>query len=178
MHLRPIDIEKDAARLHGVYGDDAACRYLLEPAKQDIDGTIDLLTRYYGADAALNQAILDRPDGPVCGRVAMIPRDDKVYEAAIMLRPDAQGRGLAYRAVAAMLDRVFDQYEARRVYADIDPDNHPSLALFAKLGFTREGVLRATAQTHIGVRDSVFLSLINTDPRPPFTATGADHVTV
>ncbi len=166
MFLRAIDIETDADALHGVYGDEAACRFLLEPAKKTVAETQDLLTRYYGDDPALNQAILAHPEGPVYGRVAMIARDDKVYEAAIVLRPDAQGKGFAKQAMTRMLEIVFTDYGARRVYADIDPDNTASLLLFERLGFQREGVLRATAETHLGVRDSVMMSLLNTDQMP------------
>ena len=72
-----------------------------------------------------------------------------------MIAPAARGRNLAARALAPAIDTVFDVKGARRIFADVDPDNAASIRTFEKLGFRHEGVLRANWETHIGVRDSV-----------------------
>ena len=61
---------------------------------------------------------------------------------------------------------LFETTSARRVFADIDPDNIASIRVFGKLGFTRGGLLRGTWNTHIGIRDSVIFGLMKTDPMP------------
>lgn len=43
------------------------------------------------------------------------------------------------------------------VVADVDPENEASLRLLRKLGFREVGVAKATYETHLGWRDSVFL---------------------
>lgn len=53
-----------------------------------------------------------------------------------------------------------------RIFADVDPDNLASIRTFEQLGFRHEGVLRGNWETHIGVRDSVILGLLRSDPRP------------
>ena len=65
-----------------------------------------------------------------------------------------------------LLDQLFDN-GARRVFADTDPENDASIALLQRLGFRREGVLRAEWETHIGVRDSVILGLLKDEWRTP-----------
>ncbi len=82
-----------------------------------------------------------------------------------MIVPAARGKNLAARALAQAIDYVFDVKGARRIFADIDPDNIASIRTFEKLGFRHEGVLRGNWETHIGVRDSVMLGLLRDDPR-------------
>ena len=59
-----------------------------------------------------------------------------------MLAPEAQGRGLAAKAIAQVVDDTFEQRGARRVFADADQDNSSCIGLFERLGFQREGLLR------------------------------------
>lgn len=66
---------------------------------------------------------------------------------------------LAREAVAMLIDQLFAEGQ-RRIFADTDPDNQPSIALLTRLGFTLEGRLRAEWQTHIGVRDSLIYGLL------------------
>lgn len=82
-----------------------------------------------------------------------------------MIAPSARGRNLAARSLALGIDDIFARKNARRILADIDPDNIASLKTFERLGFTREGYFRANWKTHIGIRDSVMFGLIDTDPR-------------
>lgn len=103
--------------------------------------------------------------GRALGRIALIPRGRDIYECACMIVPAARGKNLAARALAIAIDHAFDDLGARRIFADADPDNIPSIRTFEKLGFRHEGVARANWETHIGVRDSVILALIRTDPR-------------
>lgn len=82
-----------------------------------------------------------------------------------MITPAARGRNRAARALAIAIDEAFETRAARRIFADIDPDNIASIRVFEGLGFQREGVLRANWETHIGVRDSVIMGLVAADPR-------------
>jgi len=57
-------------------------------------------------------------------------------------------RGIATQAVAALIDRVFDQTELARLYAFISESNRPSRRLVEKLGFVHEGTLREHFTIH------------------------------
>lgn len=83
-----------------------------------------------------------------------------------MICPAFQGRGIAYEACCQAIDFIDDYAKPRRIAADIDPDNIGSIRLFERLGFSYEGTLRKAWNTHIGVRDTYLLSLIDTDARP------------
>lgn len=162
--LRRIDPERDAPALHAIYGDEASCRYLADPATATVAETCALLLRWHCDPKDRSCVILDA-EGSVAGRATMIDRGRKIYEAGVMLVPAARGRGLARMALARLIGETFAA-GARRIYADIDPDNRGSVRLFERLGFQYEGRLRATWETHLGVRDAAIYALIDTDPRP------------
>ena len=166
MHLRPLDPDRDADALHAIFGDEESCLYMPGPATTSVDETRALLTRYTKGLEDVSWAVCDSANGPALGRVALIPKEREIWEAACMFAPAARGRGLATAALAKVIEEVFETHGARRIFADIDPDNHASIRVFQKLGFTHEGVLRGMWDTHIGVRDSVIMGLLNTDPRP------------
>ena len=139
---------------------------MTQPATGSVEETRKLLQGWNDQCPDLEWAICDKSDGDCLGRITMIPSGDDVYEAGCTVIPFARGRGLAGIGVALALDYVFDDKSARRVFADIDPDNIPSIKTFERLGFQHEGVLRAAWKTHIGVRNSVIMSLIDSDPKP------------
>ena len=60
-------------------------------------------------------------------------------EVGIVLSPDWQGRGFASRACRLLFDHLFDE-GLNRVTARIDPRNEPSIRLFERLRFRREGL--------------------------------------
>jgi RimJ/RimL family protein N-acetyltransferase len=64
-------------------------------------------------------------------------------EVGFYLVPEARGRGLASAAVRLGIDWLIDARGAERVEMTTTPDNERVFALAARLGFTREGVLRA-----------------------------------
>lgn len=164
--LRLLDIDRDGAALHAIFGDEDCCIYLADPATTSVEETIRLLKRWGNGTEETTWAIVEREDGGALGRATLIPRGRDVWEIGIMMAPAGQGRGLATKALAEIIDLGFDRLGARRIFADIDDENAASIRLFERLGFTREGFLRANWKTHIGVRHSVIMGLIDTDERP------------
>lgn len=165
--VRHIDPAADGPALHAIYGDADSARYLTRPASPTIADTIAMMTEWQGDANDINWVIADTPDGPALGRVAVYARGrNNVWEAACMISPAARGRNLAARALGLAIDEAFDQRGARRVMADVDPDNTPSVRVFEKLGFTLEGRLRGEWEVHIGIRDSLIYGLLRDDQRP------------
>lgn len=97
------------------------------------------------------------------GWVILMDRKAEIAEIGWMLRPDAQGRGLAHEAAARVMKYGFETRNLRRIYADTDPDNVGSRRLMEKLGMQLEGRARASWKTHIGVRDSLIYARLATD---------------
>lgn len=79
-------------------------------------------------------------DGVVVGDVGWLgpPDEDGECEIGYGLAPSARRQGVATAAVALLVEWVRTQ-GARSVRAEVLPDNLPSLALMAKLGFTDIG---------------------------------------
>ncbi|MBY0422123.1 MAG: GNAT family N-acetyltransferase, partial [Parvularculaceae bacterium] len=154
-HLRRLDVARDGAALHAIWGDEESCRYMTEPAARTVAETIVLLERWTQEIEDTSWAVVIDGAEDACGRVALIPLGRDIFEAACMIAPAARGRGLAARALALAIDDAFARKGARRIVADVDPENAPSIRTFVNLGFTREGYFRANWKTHIGVRDSV-----------------------
>ena len=164
--LRPLDPDRDGPALQAIFGDEESCVYMTEPAYGSVAETVEKLKKWTKGVEDTSWAVVDAPGGPALGRVALFPHGRDIWEAACMIVPSARGRNLAGRALAQAVDYVFDAKRARRIFADVDPDNTPSLKTFEKLGFRREGVLRGNWHTHIGERDSIILGLLRDDPRP------------
>ena len=174
--LRPLDPIRDAAELHKIFGDEELCCYLPEPAFVSVEETLAQLRAWTQGYEDTSWAIVDEPDGPALGRVALYqPREDKtIWEIGIMVVPQAQGHGLAFSAVGEAVSYGFDEKRASMIFADIDPDNSASIRVFEKLGFHFEGRIKAAWHTHIGARDSLIYSLNDSDERAwsEFTKSG------
>jgi ribosomal-protein-alanine N-acetyltransferase len=74
------------------------------------------------------------------------------------MRRDAQGRGLASKALNLVTDYGFKELGLHRIFGDIDPDNNASISLFLRAGYMREALLRNNWVTHLGVRDTVLMA--------------------
>jgi RimJ/RimL family protein N-acetyltransferase len=73
----------------------------------------------------------------------------------------ARGRGVATRALRLLARRSLEDLELQRLELITDPANVASQRVAEKVGFVREGVLRAHLRRHDGrVRDSVMFSLL------------------
>ncbi len=166
MFLRPLDPDRDGEALHAIFGDEESSVYMAGPAYKTVAETIDNLKNWTKGAEDTSWSVIDRDDGPSLGRISLFTKGRDIWEAACMIVPAARGRNLAAQALAQAIDFVFDVKGARRIFADVDPDNTPSIRTFEKLGFRHEGVLRGNWETHIGVRDSVILGLLRDDPRP------------
>tara|TARA_R110000764_G_scaffold57276_1_gene124733 strand:- start:1001 stop:1537 length:537 start_codon:yes stop_codon:yes gene_type:complete len=171
MYMRPLNPIADGPALHAIFGNPDCCTWLPDPAFRDVKTTIAKLKSWTNGFEATSWTIAQTEDGPAVGRISLynIGRDPNVWEAACMVAPAARGQNFAARGLSYAVGFLFATTTARRVYADIDPDNHASLKTFEKLGFTREGQLRGEWETHIGIRDSVIYGLLRTDPRPDIT---------
>jgi RimJ/RimL family protein N-acetyltransferase len=166
MFLRPLDPDRDGEALHAIFGDEESCVYITGPAFKSVAETIENLKKWTAGAQDTSWAVCESADGPALGRISLFTQGRDVWEAACMIAPSARGGRLAARALAQAIDFVFDVKGARRIFADIDPDNVASIRTFEKLGFRHEGVLRGNWLTHIGERDSVILGLLARDPRP------------
>lgn len=154
--LRALVLD-DAEALFAAHGDEQTHHYWSGPAHKDIAETRAYTEATLDMKGALVWAITEA-GGEALGRVALFVLREGVGEFGLLLRRQAQGRGLASKAVELIMAHAFDTLGLHRLIADVDPDNNASLALFLRAGFEREGLLRQNWKTHIGLRDSVLMA--------------------
>lgn len=157
--MRPLRLA-DADALHPMYSDAEANRYGSHPATATPDETRAHVAARLAEGGWRAWVITLKGDDSAIGNVASYEkRQGKVTEIGYMVRRDHWGRGIATEAVAGLIDLLFAEGQ-RRIFADTDPDNAPSIAVVTRLGFTLEATLRAEWETHIGVRDSLIWGLL------------------
>lgn len=106
-------------------------------------------------------------DGAYRGTVDLRPEDGSWAELGFGLHPAARGRGVATRAVGALLDWGFDVLGLAGVTWRADVENTASLHVAQRCGFTVEGRVRGLL-LHRGRRvDGVVATLLAGDPRKP-----------
>jgi RimJ/RimL family protein N-acetyltransferase len=101
-------------------------------------------------------------DGIVVGAIGMSLNSMK-YKGAIgyWIARAARGRGVCTRALRVLARWGLDDLELIRLELVTDPDNLASQRVAEKVGFQREGVLRAHLRHPDGrIRDSVMFSLL------------------
>ena len=86
-------------------------------------------------------------DGALVGDVAVhVDADGAVATIGYTLAAEHQHHGFAVEAVADLVARLFGELGVRRVVADVDPRNLPSVRLLESLGFEREAEWRAAVR--------------------------------
>ena len=74
-----------------------------------------------------------------------------------------EGRGIATRCCRAMLDYAFGTMGMHRVEIRCATHNERSCAIPARLGFTREGILREAEWVHDAYHDLVIWSILSSE---------------
>jgi ribosomal-protein-alanine N-acetyltransferase len=84
------------------------------------------------------------------------------YNLGYALDGNSQGQGLMHEALRAVLDEAFSpRVNLHRIQAAVRPENHRSLAVLARLGFTDIGLARAYLFIHGDWRDHRLFALTN-----------------
>ena len=159
--LRPR-VADDAEALFPTMADAQAMRWWSYPPFTQVE---DLRAHFAEAHPDWRAwAVTLRDDDWAIGFVAAGQRRPGVSEIGYLFDRATWGQSVAREALGALLDQLFAEGQ-RRVFADIDPDNAPSIRLVERLGFTIEGRLRAEWETHIGVRDTLIYGLLRDEWR-------------
>ncbi len=154
--LRPMQ-RSDAAALLPTLSDEAQCLYLTRPgfeSEQELWGWL--------ADPDWNGRtwIAEDAQGAVAGRFVAVPGHEQgVEEVGYITCMERQGEGIARECMATLIAHLFDG-GARKLTAEVDIENIPSIKLLERLGFTREAHLREHETTHAGLRDVYWYGLL------------------
>jgi len=68
-------------------------------------------------------------------RFDSITEEKKTYIVSISVHKDFRGKGLGSKLLKESIDRLFDNFDAKKIYAYIQEINKPSLKTFNKIGY-------------------------------------------
>lgn len=115
-----------------------------------------------GEATPAHEAMAVELDGRVVGGIGL-GLSSSGYRASIgyWIAVPARGRGICTRALRLLSRHAFEQLEQPSVQLFTDPENVASQRVAEKVGFQREGILRAHLRHPDGrIRDSVMFSLL------------------
>lgn len=78
----------------------------------------------------------------------------------IILKREARGRGLAAEALAGLMDHAFGAMGIHKLYLNVLTSNDKGIHVYEKMGFVKEGVLRAEYKLRGEYRDMVRMSVL------------------
>ena len=109
-----------------------------------------------------HEALAVELDGSVVGGIGL-GVNSHGYRGSIgyWITASARGQGICTRALRLLAQHALDELQLQSVQLTTDPDNVASQRVAEKVGFQREGVLRAHLRHPDGrIRDSVMYSLL------------------
>jgi RimJ/RimL family protein N-acetyltransferase len=163
--LRPL--RSDDAAVKATWGADAdIVRWTGVPAGDTPAGALAYIaaaedSRRAGRSIAL--AIVDAASGAVVGSCDLRrpePRDPDLAEITILLAREARGRGVGSRALTLLVGWAVRDLQVQRIQAVVHPQNAASIAMFERLGFEREGLLRRLRPRATGREDRVLYAIL------------------
>jgi ribosomal-protein-alanine N-acetyltransferase len=160
--LRQLVLD-DAAALFHALSDELVMRYWSSGPHKNEQETREYIAWNAETDADHKCWAITTDGDLALGWIMLMPHRKDNFELGYILAREYWGNGYAAEAIKAVLDFAFRQLTARRISADVDPDNKGSVILLEKLGFQLEGHLRAEWETHIGIRDSLIFGMLAKD---------------
>ena len=106
--------------------------------------------------------IEDATDGTWLGELAVTgwDPDNRSCGIRIALEPHARGRGIGPEAMRAVIDHLFTSTPTHRLELDVYSINPRALAVYERLGFVREGVLRDALLWEGTFSDAIQMSVL------------------
>jgi len=161
---------RDLDDLYAVYSDPEVVRYwshLAWPDRDEASIYLEAIESGFQAGDLFQWGIALRGNDRVVGTVTLYAMDRAQGRAEVgfALARAHWGHRYGREALTVLFEHAFDALALRRVEADVDPRNLPSLRTLEALGFRREGYLRQRWQVAGELQDSVLMGLLASDWR-------------
>jgi RimJ/RimL family protein N-acetyltransferase len=114
---------------------------------------------------ALPLAVTDASDGSLLGSIELRMQAEGRAEFGYVIAAWARGRGVGTRALTMLARWAFDVLRLERLEVLAQPGNEASQALAQRVGFTREGLLRAHSLVRGERKDMLMMSLLRGELR-------------
>ncbi|MEM7354132.1 MAG: GNAT family protein [Acidobacteriota bacterium] len=157
--------EDDVPALFDIFSNSDVARYWSSPVYESQEAAAKLLDEIHDYfrrrnlfqwGVALNES--DRVIGTCT--LADVDADNLRAEIGFALHRDYWGGGYISEALTTLFHYAFEDLGLRRIEADVDPRNSPSIRTLERFGFQREGYLRERWQVAGEVQDSLFYGLL------------------
>ena len=162
--LRPWR-EDDLAQLYAAGQDPEVARWthLAQPFDVvEAMAYLDVAMALWREGTGASFVIVDRADG-LLGAVTRFGPDGHGATVGMWLVPAGRGRGIGTRVLRLILDWTFATTEVVRIDCYIEVGNESSMRMVERVGFQREGLLRAWDVGPHGPIDCVVWSVLRAD---------------
>lgn len=165
--IRPL-AAGDLEGLMAVNGDEAVTKHLPYAAWKSLEDAKAWYERMQGLQAtgtAIQFVIVDKASGKPAGTCLLFryDRGSARAELGYVLGRAHWGHGVMHEALVALIDAAFKHMGIRRLEAEVNPENKPSCRVLARLGFSREGLLRGRWVSHGNAYDVEAWGLLASD---------------
>lgn len=149
-------------------------------AMADAEAWFARISKQQTAGSALEFVIVEKQTGEIIGRCGLFDYDADNAQASVgyILDRARWRQGYMTEALTSLIARAFNEMELRRLEAKVEAPNVASSALLRRLGFTKEGVLRARWVSPEGTIDAEVFGLLSHEWSSGFHATASDKRTV
>jgi ribosomal-protein-alanine N-acetyltransferase len=161
-------VENDIDSLYAIYSDPEVMRYWGALPMKDLLEAKDLLAEIFEdlrRRQCIQWGIARRTDNRIIGTIAFFFLDFVARKAEIgfALGRAHWGMGYMQEALRAAIGYAVNEMDFRRLEADVDPRNLPSIRLLERLGFQKEGYLRERWLVAGETQDSLLYGLLGRD---------------
>ena len=140
--------------------DEATALWVPPLPAADPAGVVELFEQYRRAGEMLHLVIAEPMSDSYLGEVMVVMGEHQTGEFGCGVVPRARGRGIATDALRLFMTWSAPSLDIRRLQVLVAPENTPALLLAERVGFRREGVLRAYWDHDSGRLDAVMLSML------------------
>jgi ribosomal-protein-alanine N-acetyltransferase len=154
---------RDIQFIYELFSIEETNRYVSNPPVKDMKEAREIYELYCKPKPNLFRiGIVVKETGELVGTLGLyaINRDDRRATLGFDLLPQHWGKGYMTEACRALLDWAFKELKLNRIQASAEPANVRSLAVMARLGFTREGVMRQLDYYKDAYHDDVMYSML------------------
>ena len=140
--------------------DPATARWVPPLPAADPAGVVELFEQYRVDGELLHLVIADLVSDAYLGEVMVMMSEHQIGEFGCGVVQQARGCGIATGAFEAFVNWSVATLDIGRLQVLVAPENAPALRLAERVGFRREGVLRAYWDDDGARLDAVMLSLL------------------
>jgi ribosomal-protein-alanine N-acetyltransferase len=158
--------QSDAPAIFSMYSDPVSMRYWGYPPYTSLEEAVAHVQEDLASDARGNSISWGIEfEGALIGTTSLHKLDHVNGRAEIgyLLSSRYWGRGFAQEATSLVISYSFGRLMLRRLEADVDPRNAPSMKLLLRLGFQQEGFMRERWCVAGEISDTAFFGLLKRD---------------